>query len=142
MSKKPAFWDSSALVPLCVRQPQSDTAKALFESYQMTVWWAAPVEIQSALTRALRLGEIGSAQFLAGKGYADDLAQSWTLTLASMAISVSACSLLEAHPLRAADALQLAAALASCNGAPQGEIFICFDERLRQAAGSVGFTVR
>jgi hypothetical protein len=48
---------------------------------------------------------------------------------------------LGAHPLRAADALQLAAALVWCDDAPQGETFVCLDDRLRQAAAREGFTL-
>lgn len=49
--------------------------------------------------------------------------------------------LLAAHPLRTADALQLAAALAWCDDVPRGESFVCLDERLREAARREGFAV-
>ena len=49
--------------------------------------------------------------------------------------------LLATHPLRAADALQLAAALVWCDEAPQGETFVCLDERLSAAARREGFAV-
>ena len=45
------------------------------------------------------------------------------------------------HPLRAADALQLAAALDWCNGDTRGESFVCLDDRLRGAAALEGFRV-
>jgi hypothetical protein len=47
-----------------------------------------------------------------------------------------------AHPLRAGDALQLAAALVSSEDAPQGETFVCLDTRLRDAARREGFAIR
>ena len=46
---------------------------------------------------------------------------------------------LRVHPLRAADALQLAAALEWSGGAASG-MFITYDERLRDAASREGFT--
>ena len=49
--------------------------------------------------------------------------------------------LVAAHPLRAGDALQLAAALVWCNDAPQGDAFVCLDGPLREAARREGFTV-
>ncbi|HVG06091.1 MAG TPA: hypothetical protein VNM67_00135 [Thermoanaerobaculia bacterium] len=45
------------------------------------------------------------------------------------------------HPLRAADALQLAAALDWCGGNTHGESFVCLDDRLRGAAALDGFRV-
>jgi predicted nucleic acid-binding protein len=48
---------------------------------------------------------------------------------------------LAAHPLRAADALQLAAALVWADDSPAGEAFVCLDDRLREAAGREGFQV-
>ncbi len=47
--------------------------------------------------------------------------------------------LLAVHPLRAADALQLAAALVFCEDDPTGESFVCLDDRLREAALREGF---
>jgi len=45
------------------------------------------------------------------------------------------------YRLRAADAFQLAAALAWCEGHPRGERFLSLDDRLRDAARREGFTV-
>jgi len=48
---------------------------------------------------------------------------------------------LDKYSLRAADSLQLAAALVWCAEHPSKRSFICADQRLAQAAGSVGFSV-
>ncbi len=45
------------------------------------------------------------------------------------------------HAVRSADALQLGAALVWCNEQPKGRNFICFDNRLLEAARASGFTV-
>jgi uncharacterized protein len=47
--------------------------------------------------------------------------------------------LVATHPLRAADAFQLAAALVWCEEQPAGETFVCLDEQLREAARREGF---
>jgi hypothetical protein len=52
-----------------------------------------------------------------------------------------ALRLLRNHPLRAADALQLAAALIASEETPQTLEFICLDDRLALAARREGFTV-
>jgi len=57
-------------------------------------------------------------------------------------IARDARTLLELYPLRAADALQLSAALEWCEGAPKGKVFLTFDKRLGEAAGLAGFTLQ
>jgi predicted nucleic acid-binding protein len=54
-------------------------------------------------------------------------------------IRARAIHLLSSHGLRAADALQLAAALAWCEGQPGGETLVCADHRLGEAARNEGF---
>ena len=56
-------------------------------------------------------------------------------------LSSKALRLLGVHPLRAADALQLAAALLWAREIPGGRDFVCLDERLRTAAILEGFHV-
>lgn len=48
---------------------------------------------------------------------------------------------LDRYPLKAADALQLAAAFAWCGGNPEGRKFICLDRQLNRAAESEGFEI-
>jgi predicted nucleic acid-binding protein len=54
---------------------------------------------------------------------------------------VRARRLLETHPLSAADALQLAAALVMTEERPTGTEFVTFDIRLAEAANKEGFPV-
>jgi hypothetical protein len=56
-------------------------------------------------------------------------------------IRIMAARLLRVHPLRAADSLQLAAALLWAGKTPFGQYFVCLDNRLRQAAMKEGFTL-
>ena len=64
-----------------------------------------------------------------------------TSILPSDMLRARAERLIGAHPLRAADALQLAAALAWCEEQPWNEAFVCLDKRLRAAARQEGFSV-
>jgi predicted nucleic acid-binding protein len=141
MSLPLAFWDSSALVPLCAAQPQTNSAWALHLKYQVVTWWATEVEIRSALTRLKRRGDITSGQFVIAKKIAQELAQVWLSIHESASVTRDACSLLETHPLSAADALQLAAALETCQHTPRGFVFVSGDLRQTEAAREIGFTV-
>jgi len=38
VTRRPAFWDASALVPLCVWQSMTPPAIALYKSYGAVVW--------------------------------------------------------------------------------------------------------
>ncbi len=69
------------------------------------------------------------------------MAASWQEVLPSEEVRVEARRLLYTYPLRAADSLQLAAAMIWCSKRPQGRIFICGNVRLSEAAANAGFTV-
>jgi predicted nucleic acid-binding protein len=73
--------------------------------------------------------------------HVEGLARLWDVIAPSEQVALDARSLLELYPLRAADALQLAAALAWCEGKPRGNVFLTFDRRLREAAGLEGFAL-
>jgi predicted nucleic acid-binding protein len=87
------------------------------------------------------MSEINHDEFIAGKQLARTVAATWVSIAPSETIAAEACSLLEAHPLSAADALQLAAALAWCEGKAKGNVFLTFDKRLGEAARLAGFTL-
>jgi len=139
--KPVAFWDSSALIPLCVAQPQTIKAGLLYETYGIAAWWATEVEMMSGLTRLDRTGQVDRDRFLIGKRVAQEIVREWFSVGSTSSIAADACSLLELYPLRAADALQLAAAFEWCEGKPNGQVFLTFDKRLREAAGLAGFTL-
>jgi predicted nucleic acid-binding protein len=141
MSQPLAYWDSSALVPLCVPQAQTIGATAIYRSYQVVAWWATQVEIISGLTRLERMGHISRSQFVDGKRRAQGIVRDWISADSPESITVEACSLLELYPLRAADALQLAVAMEVCDHRPQGYLFVTADQRLADAARNTGFSV-
>ena len=141
MSLPVAFWDSSALVPLCVPQIQTLRATALYESFGVVAWWATQVEMMSGLTRLERMGQISRDEFLVGKQLMRNIVQDWISVGSPESVVASACELLELYPLRAADALQLSVALNACEHKPHGYIFITADQRLADAARQSGFSV-
>jgi predicted nucleic acid-binding protein len=107
----------------------------------IAAWWTSPIECLSALARlrredALTSDEEGQAQIILRA-----LMAAWTEVEPSEAVREQAARVLRLHPLRAADSLQLAAALVWCQGDPSQREFICLDQRLREAARREGFVV-
>jgi predicted nucleic acid-binding protein len=137
-----AFWDASALVPLCVEQRITPNVGRLYKSYPAVVWWATPVEIASALARLVRTREISSVECTKARQVAAALADEWSVIQPSNVLRDHATGLVDRFDLKAADAMQLAAALDWCENVPRGEIFLATDQRLREAAVFCGFDAK
>jgi uncharacterized protein len=134
------FWDSSAVVPLLVQQPESAITSALVaDDPDIIVSWSTPVECASALARLRREGHIDVAGESAVLAVLRDLTDEWAEILPVEQVRLTAYRLLRTHALRAADALQLAAAI-TWAGQPRGDGFVTFDARLAAAATLEGFT--
>jgi predicted nucleic acid-binding protein len=134
------FWDTSAVVPLCVSEPTSTTVKALLADDSIPlVWWGTRTECISAFMRQVREGNLNIPGERQARQVLGSLAQSWIEILPSESVRSSAERLLAVHTLRAADALQLAAALQWRQRDVADYGFICFDSRLREAAYKEGF---
>src|SRR5437667_12848906 len=58
MSKQAAFWDASALVPLCVQEASSGQAHTQLRKFMPVVWWGSPIEVHSAIARLDRSGNV------------------------------------------------------------------------------------
>ena len=135
----PAYWDSSALVPLCVRQSITSRAIALYGAHDVVVWWATPVEIASALARLVRMRQLDPGDYSRARELAQTLSDSWSVIQPSDALRAKAAEFVDRFDLRAADAFQLAAALEWCEETPRGRLFFTADEKLREAAQLAGF---
>lgn len=136
------FWDSSALVPLLVSELRSEELAPLLEADRGAVaWWGSPVECASALHRRHREGGLTRAELETALRRLRGLTPALAYILPVDEVRTRASGLLALHALRAADALQLAAALTWAEGLPKGEPFVCLDQRLREAARLQGFTV-
>jgi predicted nucleic acid-binding protein len=136
------FWDSSALVPLLVQEGDSARVQPLVGADPAAIVWAATaVEIASALWRRSRAGGI------ADKARDDALRElarqevSWHAVVDIATVGARARRLLASHPLRAADACQLAAALVACRERSAALDFVTLDDRLGEAARKEGFRV-
>lgn len=142
LTRVPAFWDASALVPLCVRQRVTPRAIRLYKTYDPVVWWSTPVEIASALARLVRMNQLETRDWAKAVQLATSLASWWSEIQPSDALRASSMQLVDRYDLRAADSLQLAAALEWCEHTPRGRIFLTTDQKLREAALLSGFDAK
>lgn len=137
------FWDSSAIVPLLVGEPSSPGVVGEYErDPEMLVWWASEVECVSALARLEREGGLSAAGMNEALRRFAALARSWRTVEPVERVRQGAVRLLRVHPLRAADALQLSAAVVASEDQPQSLTFVTLDDRLALAASREGFAVR
>ena len=136
------FWDSSALVPLVVSADATAWARKLLRSDpEALVWVVSPVEVRSALARRQRDGTLARRGFQEARDRSLRLFGAMTHVVALEPICARALRLVELHPLRAADALQLGAALVVSRERPGSLPFVTLDERLAEAAEKEGFPV-
>lgn len=136
------FWDASALVPLLVPEAGSSTRAAqLRADSHVAVWWGTLVEGESALQRRVRDGTLTPELARSARTRLAEISSHWHEVPPSPALRTLAVRLLRTHPLRAADALQLAAAL-SLGAALRRQLgFVCADDRLAAAAETEGLPV-
>jgi hypothetical protein len=136
------FWDSSAVVPLCLAEPQTSVVRPLVEADPaVVVWWGTRTECVSAVMRGQRDGDLTAALAEHARTILERLAAEWSEVQPSEPLRVRAERLLAVHPLRAADGFQLAAALLWSRGETAGRNFVSFDQRLCEAARREGFAV-
>jgi predicted nucleic acid-binding protein len=136
------FWDTSALVPLLVDEPASRDMHALLRSDpDVVVWWGTEVECVSALARLEREGALAGPRLTDAIQRLDAAAAAWQEVEPTPRVRQSANRMLRVHPLRAADALQLAAAIAASEDNPAALPIVSFDVRLGMAAEREGFRV-
>ena len=136
------FWDTSALVALSVEEPHRQAALRVLEAdEQIVVWWGTAIEYVAAVSRRERDGSLQTDDVAAHLGRLNALSQVWYEVQPSRRVKTVAQRLLRVHPLRAADSLQLAAALVAAEDEPASLGFVCFDTRLNQAASREGFAI-
>jgi len=136
------FWDSSAIVPLVSDEPGRESLLGLLEQDPvMTIWWATPVEVTSAVARREREGTLDLRAATQVLQKLRTLDGAWHQVLPGDALRSTAQRLLRVHPLRAADSLQLAAALTVADGDPGALEFVSLDRRLADAARKEGLDV-
>jgi predicted nucleic acid-binding protein len=106
---------------------------------ELLVWWATDVECASAVARLERDEALSPGSATRAFGRLQALSASWHHVQPSAEVREIARRLLRAHDLRAADALQIAAAIVAAEDRPSTLPFVCLDGRLSVAAQREGF---
>jgi predicted nucleic acid-binding protein len=136
------FWDASAILPLCLSEPRSPLIRRILEEDRgIVAWWGTPVECLSAFARLRREKVLDSEGEDRARAFVADLAAVWAEIQPGTLVREGAGRVLRLHPLRAADSLQLAAALVWAKGRAEMLEFVCLDHRLRDAARLEGFRI-
>lgn len=136
------FWDASAVIPLCVDELHSKAMQEIaLADDSLAAWWGTIVECLSAIARLRREEVLSTDEEDDLRSMLEMLSSGWTEIEPSDEIRAIAGRLLLSHSLRAADSLQLAAAIIWSGKSPTGHRFVCLDQRLREAARKEGFKV-
>ncbi len=136
------FWDTSAIIPLCIEEQETRSIQDIAKKDGMIiVWWGSIVECYSAFGRLRRDGILTPQEEIQVLAVLSQLKGVWTEIEPSDEIRDITRRLFQNYPLRAADSLQLAAAIVWAEKTPRGHEFVCLDSRLRDAAQKEGFTV-
>jgi hypothetical protein len=136
------YWDASALVPLLVDEPGTVHARRwLTEDPRIVTWSLTLVEVTGAIERRARTGVIPAEARRVLLRNLRALGEAWDEVVDLLPVRTLAQSLLARHPLRSADALQLAAAAVIAQGRPSSVTFICLDRALAGIAEREGFEV-
>jgi len=136
------FWDASALVPLVLDETPVSPVDSWYSTQPIVVWWGTVVEVTSAVVRRERAGTLPPDGVANSLTLLSDMASRWVEVPPSGPLRDRARRLLRSHGLRAADGLQLAAALTLARDDPGHLDFICRDSRLSEAAAREGLRVR
>lgn len=140
MKKLTAFWDASALVPLCVHEAASRQARSHLMGFAPVVWWGVSSKF------AVRFAaSIATSRYQTSTNKEPWLVWHYWIAVGGKFFPMTKSATWQSSPwtkysLRA-DSLQLAASLIWCEQRPSKRNFICGDHRLALAADSAGFSV-
>lgn len=136
------FWDASALVPLLIDEPSTRALQAITaRDREILVWWGTQVECVSAVARLERSGALDPSAIDLAFERLRGLIAAWDEVEGTEALREIAQRFLRVHPLRSADALQLAAAFLASGSRPSSLELVTLDQRLAIAAQKEGFDV-
>ena len=140
MKTEIAFWDTSAILPLCSSQIFTTQSKKWLRKYpKIVVWWGTSVEINSGLARLKRDCHLTEKETIKALRSWEKLSKTCRIVSPVERVIELANDLPENYGLRALDSFQLAAALVWCQEKPRRRPFITAEERLAKAAEKVGF---
>ena len=136
------FWDSSAIIPLVLVESASVRVRSWFRSdSEIIVWTLTRVELLSAIARRRRADPRAAPMLAGARRNVIRAWDGWSEVTAVELVRRHAERLVESYPLRAADALQLGAALMAADGDPRNLEFVTMDRNLADAAEREGFPV-
>ncbi|MDO8434926.1 MAG: type II toxin-antitoxin system VapC family toxin [Candidatus Binatus sp.] len=136
------FWDSSALVPLFNAEPRTADAESWLRSDpDITIWCLTRVEVLSALSRRRREFALSDNEYNIARNELGFASPNWFQVTDFERVRIEAERIVSVHPLRAADALQLGAALVAADGEPETLELVTLDRRLADAARRERFPV-
>lgn len=128
------------MLPLFSEEASSGiAAEILREDTEVVAWWGTWLECSVAISRLGRENSLDETSQEESRAVLDSLAAGWIEIEPANDLRLLASLVAKDHPLKAADALQLAAALRWCEGATSDASFVCLDSRLRRAAADEGF---
>jgi uncharacterized protein len=136
------FWDASAIVPLLIAERTTARLQAIAQrDPDMLAWWGSAVECASALARLERDAALDAKAAELAFRRLTQIADGWHEVEPSELVRENAVRFLRVHPLRAADALQLAAAYIAAERRPVSLPVVTLDERLAAAMRKEGFAL-
>ncbi len=139
MTRPLAFWDTSAVAGLILMAHGSAAHRRYFRETRVVVWWGTRVEAFGAVHRFFAAAPGREHRRAAAMARLQALAGGWSEVVPSEAVRQLAVQAIERHGLKAADAVQLAAALIWCGERPQSRLFLAADRKLAAAAAAAGF---
>jgi predicted nucleic acid-binding protein len=137
------FWDTSALIPLVVAERGTALAERLLRADPaVVVWTLTRVELLSALARRRREEPAAARRLLGANREILAAWPRWSEVTAVEVVRRHAERVVDTHAIRAADALQIGAALVAAAEDPATLEFVTFDQPQAAAAEREGFHVR
>ena len=139
------YLDTSALIKLYIEEEGTERVAGItddFDGVQIIILDITPLEARSAVRRRQREGDISGADAdrILNQIEADG-SSLFLVQPSTSAVIEDAARLIDRHPLRTYDALQLAGCLVIRDNAPGPLTFVCADVRLCEAAGQEGLIV-
>lgn len=143
MKTELAFWDTSALVPLCCARggPSNRSRELLRRFTKPVVWWGTEIEVYSALARLHKEAALTERALDASIKRWEQFQKITREIVPVEQVRQVARRLPAQYRIRTLDSFQIAAALVWCQENPRRRPFVCFDRPLAIAAEKAGFSV-
>lgn len=136
------YWDSSAIIPLLLAEEASPRMDAVVrDDAAIVTWWGTAIECTSALARLEREGGLSPGDMRSAMTRLRHSTLGWAEVPANDDVRDQAVRLLRVHRLRAADAVQIAAAIVAADFQTGTLDFVTLDVRQGEAAEREGFRV-